>query len=1277
VARFIPRKSLLVLGLLATVLGSSAATAVAATAHPAGQSPAAAKSVTATTSIAKTASAKTANAKTVSAKTVSAKTVGARLTAAKTVPAGVLHPPAGAAYPQAFLTAVIRPATAPPGTGAPAAEPAGGICSVPGIGDIGNLLNLCHGGGFTGDLNNICQPSLPQPEPASGGIDAIIRPPASPGPQDKTLYDNYGVAGQFWAATDMQCSDMTSMIGNNVAGMVFDAAKAVDRVTITVYQSAAGNGILAWLSGVVDRLISSLGNAIYFPYLAPVVLLGVMWLAWHGLIRKRATRTIEGTIWMVVACAAAIWLIGRPADFTGIGQAVSNGVTQVLNVAFSKLPNPGQGNCVPVHGGDPQSPGGANFGFTQGNGLVDQNANELWSVLVCKPWLDGEFGTTQFSTGRTGQTPVNTYGRQLLWAQAIAANETPTAALIKAKQTVYSGIAASIKAHDPAIYPLFQGKQWTSRLEIGFAGLFAALVAGVLVLLIAITLIILKLGFLLLLIAGPFFLIVGTHPGFGRVVATRWFEMLVGVLLKSVAVAIVLSVLLYAYSLIMGTSDSVLPWALKILMIALVTIAVFIYRKPFQHLFSAVGYGSIGARERAELEIYRSREVLRRNATGVAAAAVGGFTGYSVGRLARRGTPSTALAEHIALAAGSGAPDAGPRSGPMPNGQGLADPNAPPDGAEPADGQTDDAGVRAGARGQGRTWAAADVEGSASAAPPLHLSARGVDEVQAGAAGWARSGVDSAGVTRPLDRTGDAPPRPTAARTAWPAAGSGRAVSGAGSRAAGAGTASGSPQQAGSGRGPAPQQAANGRGAAPRQAGNGRGAVPRQAANGRGAVPQQAGNGRGPAPRLPATAGPVARLGSAAGPAPWVGHGAGPAPAAGHAAGPPARPGTASGATRASGGGSPVSGARGAAGPPARTGTIGGPVQAGSAGRPVRAGGPGPAPAAGGAAGPPARPGTAGAPVRAGSGGGPVGAGNGGGPVRAGGGGGPVRAGNGSGPLWGGSAGGPRPRSAGPSPGPAPTTAVGQPRARWGSETAQGSGGVPRSGRPLWQPGPIRTSGGWSGGGGARSTPAPRGAPAPRSGPVSGAAPAPRSGPVSRSAAAPASPTAAAPRSGPASWAAPAPRSGPASHGAPAPRSGPASLGAPAPRSGPASLGAPAPRSGPASRGAPAPRSAAAFPASYPAGPSAPAQPRPQRSGRPPAYPATGPASGDGPAVPPQRSRGRGIRPGRAAPGSSNPGGTAGNGTANSPDPVSSGREEAIRREAPLPFWLRPVRRKK
>ena len=227
---------------------------------------------------------------------------------------------------------------------------------------------------------------------------------------------------------------------------MFDASKALDRVTITVYQSAAGEGILSWLTNSVGRLITSLGNAIYFPYLAPVVILGAIWLAWQGLIRKRATRTIEGTIWMVVACAAAIWLIGRQADFTGLGKTVSDGITQTLNVAFAGLLASAQSNCVPVGGTDPQVRT-ASFSYTGGSSIVGQNANQLWSVVVCKPWLIGELGSTTYTTGK-GAKPT-------------------------------------------------------------------------LVLLIAITLITLRLGFLLLLVAGPFFLIVGTHPALGQVGALR------------------------------------------------------------------------------------------------------------------------------------------------------------------------------------------------------------------------------------------------------------------------------------------------------------------------------------------------------------------------------------------------------------------------------------------------------------------------------------------------------------------------------------------------------------------------------------------------------------------------------------------------------------------------------------------------------------------------------------------------------------------------------------
>jgi hypothetical protein len=720
----------------------------------------------------------------------------------------------------------------------------GGGCSVPGIGDIGSLLGFCTVGqsGLTGDLNNICQPSLPDPEQANSGIDAMIKPPASSGPQPATLYNSYGVAGQYWAATNLQCSDMTSLIGDNVASMVFDIAKSIDRVTITIYQSAAGEGILSWLTSVVDKLISSLGNAIYFPYLAAVVIIGAIWLAWQGLIRRRATRTIEGTIWMVVACAAAIWLIGRPADFTGAGTAVSNGVSQSLNTAFAKLPAPSQSNCLPVTSNDPQVQS-ANFNFSSGTGIVAENADELWTVLVCKPWLAGEFGTTAFGTKGSTQTPVNVYGRQLLWAQAIATDETPTTALIQAKQATYNGIAASIQQKEPGIYPLFQGKQWTTRLEIAFAALFAAAIAGVLVLLIAVTLILLKLGFLLLLVVGPFFLLIGTHPGFGRVVALRWFEMLVGVLLKQAAVALVLSVLLYAYSLIMGTSDSVLPWALKILMIALVTIAVFIYRKPFQHLFSAVGYGMIGSTERAEIDLQRYRTTLRENTLGAAAAAVPGIGAYRAARWARR-NPAQAAA--LGTAAGGGAGAAAAAGMPGADGASLngEDGDATAAGITPPEGGTR-AGSRSGLAARARAWAASAAgDGARSSAPPLNLPPR---ETAGSAPGARARGSGSA--------AGPIPPGRTAADAAAVAAGAGTAQAGT--------VRAGTAPHAGRG-GPVRARPVPSRPAQPSQVQAGPAAAAPAAVNPARATPAPA----SPARAAPATASPAPAGSAPAGPAP-------------------------------------------------------------------------------------------------------------------------------------------------------------------------------------------------------------------------------------------------------------------------------------------------------------------------------------------------------------------------------------------------------------------------
>jgi hypothetical protein len=228
------------------------------------------------------------------------------------------------------------------------------------------------------------------------------------------------------------------------------------------------------------------------------------------------------------------------------------------------------------------------------------------------------------------------------------------------------------------------------------------------------------------------------------VVAIRWFEMLVGVLLKQVAVALVLSILLYCYTLIMGTTDQQLPWGLKIMMISLVTVAVFIYRKPFQHLFSSVGYGMLGNNERAEVSWRESAFGFRRvSATAAGTVVPGAAAGASrASRWARR------AADGVGGAA---------------------------DGT--ASGATADGGVRAtssdgmsvmptaDSHSASRQWPAAGV-GTGRTAPPLPLSTNGAPpSANGGPAGWARNGAANTGAARgsaqpPVRRTGPMPAAP-------------------------------------------------------------------------------------------------------------------------------------------------------------------------------------------------------------------------------------------------------------------------------------------------------------------------------------------------------------------------------------------------------------------------------------------------------------------------------------------------------------------------------------
>ncbi|MGN6682360.1 MAG: hypothetical protein ACTHKL_31750, partial [Streptosporangiaceae bacterium] len=259
--------------------------------------------------------------------------------------------------------------------------------------------------------------------------------------------------------------------------------------------------------------------------------------------------------------------------------------------------------------------------------------------------------------------------------------------------------------------------------------------------------------------------------------------------------ALALSVLLYCYALIMGTSDAALPWALKILMITLVTVAVVIYRKPFQHLFAAVGYGAIGATERSEADLSRAAAKARENTRAAATLTMPGFAAYRAARWARRNPAQAAgLALNAATAASTAGVAAGAAAGTEASG---AEENAAAAQAGVTAGAGDATGssAGAGATGRARAWGASAGTASASDAPPLRLPPS-----QGAPASWGTNGSSEPAA---YAAGSAAPPLPPLARSAGASSGgqvrSAASAAGAAQRQSGSAAPARRPSPGGSG----------------------------------------------------------------------------------------------------------------------------------------------------------------------------------------------------------------------------------------------------------------------------------------------------------------------------------------------------------------------------------------------------------------------------------------------------------------------------------------------
>ncbi|WP_017571794.1 type IV secretion system protein, partial [Nocardiopsis halotolerans] len=442
----------------------------------------------------------------------------------------------------------------------------------------------------------------PLPESAGSGADGLLVPPQSQSsiegspdglPPDASMYGQYGTAGMQWHMITESCVDgISNGAQATLANTAWDLSKTINQSTITVYQAATSDGLLASFNELVENVIVTLREGIWRPLIPTVVILGALWLGWYGLIRKRMTLTIQSAVWMVAATALGFWILVNPSQIMGMASSLVNSGSQLVTSAVGQVPYGGGSGTCPS-GAEP--PERAEW-ESEADFQVRRNADMMWSSLVCQPWVAGQFGN-----GDVAESAAHIHGVDLVAAQGISRIEQQQIAdeeidaneLVTQKQEAYEAIAADVQEYYPSVYPLFSGEDQGSRLSVATLALFSSVFAGGLILAGSVALIVLKIAFLLLFLLAPIFLLIGIHPGYGRMVLLRWVELLIGFLLKQIFIVLLISLLVMCYGLVMSTS---LGWGLQMILLSLFTVALFVYRKPFAYLFTSVNANTFTSR---------------------------------------------------------------------------------------------------------------------------------------------------------------------------------------------------------------------------------------------------------------------------------------------------------------------------------------------------------------------------------------------------------------------------------------------------------------------------------------------------------------------------------------------------------------------------------------------------------------------------------------------------------------------------------------------------------
>lgn len=481
------------------------------------------------------------------------------------------------------------------------------------------------------------------PPPASyrEGVEAIT--PTVDGVTNKTkavtAYEQFGSSGLFWSRYDEDCS-VFGPGKNMVANTFFSFATATTSITLGLYAVATDPDMMEPFMKPVNCLVKGcagskgLDDALYLNFLTPIIVLGALWAGWTGLVKKSTTQAWQGGLWMVGAAAFALFFMANP---TGIANTANNLVASGNAITASAVTS-ATSSATPKSDICYLPEGAKNYGQRV-------SSCSIWKALSWAPWSTGQFGVPESQAlpdkkvgekcSFSGKAWKDMRVTQLC-AQTITRDDVRSPNVDDIAASVFGGKENESKAQiwdgikdQVGENSAWAGKDPGSRINIAFAAFIASMAAGLVIMIICFSNVVLALAMVLLIMAAPIFLLIGAHPGVGRGVALKWLELLLSTVVKRLILGFFLALLVGMYQIIITTDMSTIA---KVILLMAVGVAAMIFRKPMMEALNVVNLG--GTQTGIEQGGQGALQQAGNTATGATAGAIGAaFAGGGLGAI--------------------------------------------------------------------------------------------------------------------------------------------------------------------------------------------------------------------------------------------------------------------------------------------------------------------------------------------------------------------------------------------------------------------------------------------------------------------------------------------------------------------------------------------------------------------------------------------------------------------------------------------------------------------